>query len=294
MPEARGHGDMLSAARPRFRARIRAHAPARVSLIVLAAIVVAVIAGPWLTPHTVDEPDWNAVAQAPTLADGHWFGTDALGRDLLARTLAGGRMSLAVALAATAVSLLLGVSWGAVAGYAGGRWDGVLMRIVDILYALPFMFIVILLMVFFGRHPVLMFAAIGAYIWLDMARIVRGQAMALRRQPFVEAARAAGVPGRRIIARHIIPNLGGVVVVWVTLTVPQVILVESFLSFLGLGISEPDTSWGLLVRQGARAMESAWWQLVFPAGFLVTTLLCLNFLGDGLRDVLDVREHPHV
>ena len=191
---------------------------------------------------------------------------------------------------ATAVSLLIGISYGAVAGYVGGRTDQVMMRIVDILYALPFMFLVILLMVLFGRNIVLIFFAIGAINWLDMARIVRGQALTLRGKEYVEAARAGGVRGVRIIRRHIVPNLLGVVIVYVTLTIPQVILVESFLSFLGLGVQEPMTSWGALVNEGAQEMENAPWMLVFPALFLTVTLFCFNFLGDGLRDALDPRD----
>jgi oligopeptide transport system permease protein len=227
---------------------------------------------------------------SPDLASGHLFGTDSLGRDLFVRTLQGGRVSLAVGLVATLVSLLIGVTWGAVAGYAGGRTDRVMMRIVDILYALPFMFLVILLMVLFGRSIVLMFVAIGAINWLDMARIVRGQTLALKQREFVEAARAIGVPAGTIIRRHIVPNLLGVVAIYVTLTIPQVILVESFLSFLGLGVQEPMTSWGALVNEGAHELEQAPWLLLIPGGFLAVTLLCFNFLGDGLRDALDPRD----
>ena len=226
----------------------------------------------------------------PTLADGHLFGTDALGRDLLSRTLQGGRMSLLVGLVSTIVSLVIGIAWGATAGFIGGRTDRIMMRIVDILYALPFMFLVILLMVLFGRQIVLIFVAIGAINWLDMARIVRGQTLGLKQREFVEAARVSGVGTARIILRHIVPNLLGVVVIYVTLTIPQVILVESFLSFLGLGVQEPMTSWGALVSEGAQEMENAPWMLVFPSLFLALTLFCFNFLGDGLRDALDPRD----
>jgi oligopeptide transport system permease protein len=198
-------------------------------------------------------------------------------------------VSLLVGVAATLVSLVIGVAWGAVAGYFGGRLDHAMMRLVDILYAMPFLFFVILLMVFFGRNLLLMFVAIGAVNWLDMARIVRGQTLSLKQREFVEAARAAGVAPLAIIRRHIVPNLLGVVAVYVTLTIPQVMLVESFLSFLGLGVQEPMTSWGALVEDGAREMESAPWMLLFPAAFLALTLFCFNFLGDGLRDALD----PH-
>ncbi len=206
------------------------------------------------------------------------------------RTLHGGRVSLLVGVVATLVSVTFGVIWGATAGYVGGRLDHLMMRIVDVLYAMPFMFFVILLMVLFGRNFVLIFVAIGAINWLDMARIVRGQTLSLRRREFVEAAEVTGVSTPAIISRHIVPNLLGVVAVYATLTVPQVILVESFLSFLGLGVQEPMTSWGALVNQGAKLMEFSPWVLLFPAGFLALTLFCFNFLGDGLRDALDPRD----
>lgn len=263
---------------------------ARLAAILLALLVLAVIAGPSLSPFPYDHPDWDHIASPPSLADGHLFGTDALGRDLLTRTLYGGRISLLVGAVSTLVSLLIGIAWGAIAGFAGGRVDQVMMRIVDILYALPFMFLVILLMVLFGRNILLIFVAIGAINWLDMARIVRGQTLGLRRREFVEAARVAGVRPARIILRHIVPNLLGVVVVYVTLTIPQVILVESFLSFLGLGVQEPMTSWGALVNEGAQELESGPWMLVFPSLLLAASLLCFNFLGDGLRDALDPRD----
>jgi oligopeptide transport system permease protein len=213
-----------------------------------------------------------------------------VGRDILVRTLEGGRISLLVGLVATIVSLLIGVSYGATAGYFGGRVDRMMMRVVDIVYALPFMFFVILLMVVFGRHIVLIFVAIGAVNWLDMARIVRGQTLSLRNTEFVEAARACGVSDWAIIRRHIIPNLLGVVIVYVTLTIPQVILLESFLSFLGLGVQEPMSSWGALVANGAQDMESSPWTLIVPAVFLTVTLYCFNYIGDGLRDALDPKD----
>lgn len=260
------------------------------SLVILAVIGVLVIAGPWLSPYQFDEVDWELISIPPNLPTSHVFGTDAVGRDLFVRTLEGGRMSLMVGLVATLVSLLIGITWGATAGFVGGRVDAVMMRIVDILYAMPFMFFVILLMVFFGRNILLIFVAIGAINWLDMARIVRGQTLSLKRREFIEAALACGVSTPRIILRHIVPNLLGVVVVYVTLTIPQVILVESFLSFLGLGVQEPFTSWGALVNEGAQDMESAPWALLFPALFLAVTLFCFNFIGDGLRDALDPKD----
>jgi len=262
---------------------------AAASLVVLGVVAFLCLAGPWLAPHPAEALDFERIAAPPALDDGHWFGTDNVGRDLFARTLEGGRISLLVGLLATLVSVLIGVAWGAVAGYLGGRVDALMMRAVDVLYALPFMFLVILLMVLFGRHFALVFVAVGAINWLDMARIVRGQTLSLRRREFVDAARLAGVPPLSIIRAHIVPNLLGTVIVCATLTVPQVILVESFLSFLGLGVQEPATSWGVLVNDGAADMEVAPWALLFPAGFLAVTLLCLNFLGDGLREALDPR-----
>ncbi len=206
------------------------------------------------------------------------------------RTLYGARVSLMVGILATGVSLLIGVTWGAIAGYFGGHLDNLMMRFVDVMYSLPFMFFVILLMVVFGRNIFLIFIAIGAVEWLTMARIVRGQTLSVKGKEFIEAARAAGVSNRKIISRHIIPNLLGPVVVYVTLTVPQVILIESFLSFLGLGVQEPLTSWGVLIEDGAAQMESAPWMLIFPATFLAVTLFCFNFIGDGLRDALDPKD----
>ena len=258
------------------------------ALIMVMAMLV--IVGPWLSPWAYDHTDWANTSIGPDWESRHYFGTDALGRDLFVRTLYGGRISLLIGVVATLVSLLIGISWGATAGYLGGRVDHVMMRIVDILYAMPFMFFVILLMVFFGRNILLIFVAIGAINWLDMARIVRGQTLSLKHKEFVEAAEAQGVSTFNIIRRHIVPNLLGVVVVYVTLTIPQVILVESFLSFLGLGVQEPMTSWGALVNEGAQEMGTAPWMLVFPAVFLALTLFCFNFVGDGLRDALDPKD----
>jgi oligopeptide transport system permease protein len=272
---------------------LRQNRAATLAFWILAALTLVVLVAPELLPFSYEQTDWDNISMGPSIESGHWFGTDSLGRDLLVRTLWGGRISLLVALVATAVSLVIGVTYGAVAGYAGGRVDQVMMRFVDILYALPFMFLVILLMVLFGRNIVLIFVAIGAINWLDMARIVRGQTLSLKNREFVEAARAGGVPPGRIIRRHIVPNLLGVVVVYVTLTIPHVILVESFLSFLGLGVQEPMTSWGALVNEGAQELETAWWMIVFPSIFLAVTLFCFNFLGDGLRDALDPRDRSH-
>ena len=269
---------------------LRRNRAARWAAFILATTSILVVVVPWISPHAFDETDWGMISSAPSLEGWHLFGTDDLGRDLMVRTLQGGRISLMVGVVATLVSLIIGIAWGATAGYFGGRLDRLMMRIVDILYAMPFMFFVILLMVFFGRNILLIFIAIGAINWLDMARIVRGQTLSLRNREFVEAARAGGVPPFTIIMRHVVPNLLGVVVVYVTLTIPQVILVESFLSFLGLGVQEPMTSWGALVNEGAQAMETAPWLLFFPALFLATTLFCFNFIGDGLRDALDPRD----
>ena len=260
------------------------------SAFIMAFMILLVVFGPMLISWESDFTDWDHTSSPPGLESGHWFGTDAVGRDILVRTLEGGRISLLVGLVATIVSLLIGVSYGATAGYFGGRVDRMMMRVVDIVYALPFMFFVILLMVVFGRHIVLIFVAIGAVNWLDMARIVRGQTLSLRNTEFVEAARACGVSDWAIIRRHIIPNLLGVVIVYVTLTIPQVILLESFLSFLGLGVQEPMSSWGALVANGAQDMESSPWTLIVPATFLTVTLYCFNYIGDGLRDALDPKD----
>jgi oligopeptide transport system permease protein len=230
------------------------------------------------------------VVEAPVKERYFIFGTDANGRDLLTRTLFAGRISLAIGLLASGVALLIGVAYGATSGYLGGRVDLVMMRVVDVLYSLPFIFFVIMLVVFFGRNFILMFVAVGAVEWLDMARIVRGQTLSIKRQEYVQAAEALGVRSGGIIARHIIPNTLGPVIVYVTLLVPRVILLESFLSFLGLGVQEPMTSWGALVADGARNIQGATWMLLWPSSFMVATLFALNFLGDGLRDALDPKD----
>ena len=268
---------------------LRAHRWAMVAAGVLLMLALLCIIGPWFSNWDFDSIDFDGAWSAAPSAQ-HWFGTDTLGRDLYTRTLIGGRISLAVGVVGTLVSLLIGVAYGAIAGYVGGRSDTLMMRAVDILYALPFLFLVILLMVLFGRHLLLVFVAIGAINWLDMARIVRGETLALKQRDFVSAAIVGGASSRRIIGAHIVPNLLGVVVVYATLTVPQVILMEAFLSFLGLGVQAPATSWGALVSEGARDMDVAPAALIFPATFLAATLLALNLLGDALRDALDPRK----
>jgi oligopeptide transport system permease protein len=273
------------------RRRLRGNRAAVAAAGFIVVLVLAALLGPLVSPYELDQVDWSLtpLASPPSLANGHWFGTDSNGRDLFVRVWSGTQVSLLVALLATAVSVVIGVAWGATAGYLGGRVDGWMMRIVDVLYALPYMFFVIILTVVFGRSLWLIFLAIGAVGWLTMARVVRGQALALRQREFVLAAVALGLPARRVIVRHIVPNVLGTVIVYATLTVPQVILFESFLSFLGLGVQEPLTSLGRLVAEGALEMETAPWQLLVPASVLALLLLALNFLGDGLRDALDPR-----
>lgn len=270
--------------------RLARNKAATFSIYLLLAIIIVCIVGPAISPWALDAVDWDHIGAAPDLVSKHYFGTDANGRDLFVRTLQGGRISLMVGLLATAVSFIIGIAYGAIAGYAGGKTDALMMRFVDILYALPFMFFVILLTVYFGRSIWLIFIAIGAVEWLTMARIVRGQALSIKQRSFVEAAKVTGASHSAIIKRHIIPNTLGPVIVYATLTVPQVILFESFLSFLGLGVQEPMTSWGVLIAEGAAQMESAPWMLLFPAAFLAVTLFCLNFIGDGLRDALDPKD----
>jgi oligopeptide transport system permease protein len=257
------------------------------SLVLLVLTTIIGLAGPLLTPHGYADTDFGARFAAPTFEGTHLFGTDELGRDQFARTLLGIQVTLFVAVIASAVSLGIGVLYGATAGLIGGKVDAVMMRTVDALYALPFVFFVILLMVVFERNYLLIFVAIGAINWLDMARIVRGQTMSIKNREFVEAARLMGVSTAGIIRRHITPNLIGVVIVYMTLTIPQAILVESFLSFLGLGVQEPQTSLGALVSTGVLHMQRAPWLLVIPAGVLALILFCFNFLGDGLRDIAD-------
>jgi len=257
----------------------------RIGLCILLVLVSVVLIGPWFTVFDPEVIHWDDMAIKPDST--YWFGTDVMGRDLYIRTLLGGQVSLMVGLLATLVSVFIGVMYGMIAGFYGGRVDAIMMRLVDVLYALPFLFLVILLLVFFGQNMWLLFAAIGAYLWLDMARIVRGQTLVLKQQAFVESAGAIGQVNIVILIKHILPNLMGVVVVYATLTIPQVIMIESFLSFLGLGIQEPMTSWGALVNEGASYMEMAPWSLLFPALFLSLTLVGFNLVGDGLSDRWD-------
>jgi oligopeptide transport system permease protein len=271
-------------------ARLLRNKAAVASMILLGILVFLAFIGPLLWVHESGEIYRDRVQIPPTWDNWHIFGTDAQGRDMFARTLVGLRMSLLVGVVATAVSLVIGVIWGATAGFLGGRVDQIMMRIVDVLYALPFIFFVIILMVVFGRNIILIFVAIGAVEWLTMARIVRGQTISLRSMEFVEAAQAAGASQAAIIRRHIVPNVLGPVVVYVTLTIPVVILAESFLSFLGLGVQEPLTSLGNLIANGARDMEIANWTLFFPAATMMLTLFCFNFIGDGLRDAIDPKD----
>ena len=271
------------------RRRLLSNKAAVASMIVLAALLVMAIVGPYMVPFRFDQISKTAT-WAPPFTGPHILGTDALGRDLLARLCMGLRISLTIGVVATAVSLAIGVTWGAVAGYFGGAVDEVMMRIVDILYSLPFIFFVIILMVVFGSNFILIFVAIGAVEWLTMARIVRGQTLTLKQKEFVEAARAAGLSSGGIIFRHIVPNLLGPVVVYVTLTIPGVILAESTLSFLGLGVQPPLASLGTLLSTGASYMELAPWLILFPALIMVVTLMSLNFIGDGLRDALDPKD----
>jgi len=271
------------------RRRLKRNRAAMTGVVVLALLVLAALVGPYLSPYAYDQIDKTDVWVGP-LQHGHLLGADALGRDLLVRLLMGLRVSLAIGLVATMVSLAIGVAWGAIAGYLGGRIDEAMMRIVDVLYSLPFIFFVILLMVTFGSNFILIFVAIGAVEWLTMSRIVRGQTLTLKHKEFVEAARAAGLGSSGVIARHIVPNLLGPVVVYVTLTIPAVILAESFLSFLGLGVQPPMASLGTLIATGASDMELAPWLLIFPSVVMVVTLMSFNFIGDGLRDAIDPKD----
>lgn len=267
--------------------RFAANRAAIAGVVLLGLITVFAFLAPLVSPNDMETNDWERIQIAPTLEQSHWFGTDANGRDLFVRVAAGARVSLAIGLITTLVAVLIGVLYGAIAGYVGGRLDQVMMRVVDVLYALPLFFAIIILVTVFGRNIFLVFLAIGAVEWLTIARIVRGQTLAAKQTEYVEAVRSLGAPVSRIILRHIVPNVVGPVIVFSTLLVPTVILVESFLSFLGLGVQEPQTSWGLLISQGTSALDSAPWLLVIPAAFLAATMFAFNFIGDGLRDALD-------
>ena len=267
--------------------KLRKNRMALFGFAVLLILCVVSLLTPWIAPYSYEEQDLMLGATPPSAA--HWLGTDIFGRDMLTRIMYGGRVSLMVGFIATAVALVIGILWGSIAGFVGGRVDAVMMRIVDIMYALPFMIFIVLLMVVFGRNILLLFVAIGAVEWLTMARIVRSQVMALRKQEFVEAAYSMGLTRWAIIRRHIIPNTLGPVIVYTTLTIPSVMLLEAFLSFLGLGIQPPQSSWGLLINYGVETMEEYPWLLIFPGVTLSLTLFALNFLGDGLRDALDPR-----
>lgn len=291
MTEAQALGLGPAPARRGIR-RLRQNRTAAAAAVVIAALALLAIFGPALSPYSYDALDWQHLAVPPGLTAAHWLGTDPLGRDLYVRTLYGLRLSLLIGVLATAVSAGIGVAWGAVAGYAGGRTDSWMMRTVDVLYALPYLFVVIILATVFGRDRVAMLLiAIGAVGWLTMARVVRGQTLSLKRREFIEAARATGLGTGAILRRHIVPNLAGTVAVYATLTVPELITYESFLSFLGLGVQEPLASLGSLINEGARQMLTAPWMLLVPAGLLFTLLLCFNLLGDGLRDALDPAAH---
>ena len=257
------------------------------SLIYIISLVVIALVTPFIAPYDYAYQDL-AIGASPPSAD-HLLGTDTLGRDLLTRMMYGSRISLMVGFLATSVALVIGVIWGTIAGFAGGKVDAIMMRIVDTLYGIPFIILIILLMVIFGRNLILLFLAIGAVEWLTMARIVRSQVLNLSKQEFILSAEAMGVTKSSIVFRHLIPNAMGPVIVYATLTVPQIMLLESFLSFLGLGVQPPLSSWGLLIRDGAVSMEEYWWLLIFPSLAFSLTLFSLNFIGDGLRDAIDPR-----
>jgi oligopeptide transport system permease protein len=265
-------------------------ASVRFCLCFLAILSLCCLLGPWLIAFDPHQPDWNFLSTAPSFANGHWLGTDAIGRDILARSLAGGRLSLSIGVLSSILALALGVSIGAIAGYAGGGWERMIVRLLDVMSALPFLLIVILLLSLFGRSLFLLLAAIGAYVWIDLARVMRSEAARLREAPFVLASIAAGARFDQVLRWHILPNLMPIAWVYLGLILPQAILVESFLGFLGLSVDEPSASWGSLLYEGAQEMDSAPWSLIFPAGFLVATLASFQFLGDGLRDWLDVRK----
>ncbi|WP_082561200.1 ABC transporter permease [Devosia sp. Root685] len=270
--------------------RLSKNKAAVISIGIVVLIILVAFIGPYFVPWRYSEVDWTAIRKPPDFDKGHYLGTDQNGRDMLARVLQGTQMSLIVAGVATIVSVTIGVIYGAVSGYFGGRVDSLMMRFVDVMYALPYILFVIILVVMFGRNPVLLFVGIGAIEWLTMARIVRGQTLSIKEKEFIEAARASGAKPFAIIMRHIVPNLSGPVVIYATLTIPEIIIAESFLSYLGLGVQEPQTSLGTLISAGAPVAEVLPWMLMGPAAVLVTLLLCLTYIGDGLRDALDPKD----
>ena len=273
------------------RRRLFQNKAAIISFFILIFISIISVFGPFFIQYGFSDTDWSSIYQPPSLENGHYLGTDGNGRDLLVRILHGGRLSLSIGVIATFVSVFIGVIYGTIAGFFGGKLDTFMMRVVEILYAMPYLIFVIILMVVFGRNIYFLFIAIGAVEWLTMARIVRGQTISLKEKEFIETSRALGQSNTLIIIKHIIPNLAGPIIVYITLMVPSVIILESFLSFLGLGVQEPLTSWGVLISEGSREMETAWWLLIFPGSFMVITLASLNFIGDGLRDAIDPKEY---
>lgn len=297
-PQVMGSGTLARAARGEVSSslwrqaagRFRRNRAAMTSIWILLFIAVTSVFVPMLWPHGIEDANWESILIAPTWDNWHWFGTDANGRDLFVRTFYGGRISLTIGVMTTIVALAIGVTYGAVAGYVGGRTDGFMMRFVDVLYSLPLLFFIIILVTVFGRNIFLVFLAIGCVEWLTMSRIVRGQTLTVKTKEYVESAVAIGLSRPAILRRYIIPNVLGPVVVYVTLLIPTNIVVESYLSFLGLGVQEPLTSWGLLISQGTGQLDSAPWLIFFPATFLAVTMFCFNFIGDGLRDALDPRD----
>ncbi len=280
-------GDMSQSLWQQAFRRFRRNRAAMASIYVLICIAAAAIFVPIFWPHGIEDANWELISSAPAWDNFHWFGTDANGRDLFVRVFYGGRISLTIGVMTTCVALCIGVIYGAVAGYAGGRTDSFMMRFVDVLYSLPLLFFIIILVTVFGRNIFLVFIAIGAVEWLTMSRIVRGQTLTVKSKEYVESAVAIGLSRPAILRRYIIPNVLGPVVVYVTLLIPTNIVIESYLSFIGLGVQEPLTSWGLLISQGAGQLSSAPWLIFFPATFLALTMFCFNFIGDGLRDALD-------
>jgi oligopeptide transport system permease protein len=267
--------------------RFRRNRAAMGSVYVLALIALTSVAVPMFWPHGIEDASWESILVAPSLENGHWFGTDANGRDLFVRVFYGGRVSLTIGLLTTLVALSIGVTYGSLAGFTGGRTDNLMMRFVDVMYSMPLLFFIIILVTVFGRNIYLVFVAIGCIEWLTMSRIVRGQTLAVKTKEYVESAVAIGLSRAAILRRYVIPNVLGPVVVYVTLLIPTNIVVESYLSFIGLGVQEPLTSWGLLISQGAGQLDTAPWLIFFPATFLAVTMFCFNFIGDGLRDALD-------